>query len=63
MEAAICFNDLRFLRVAARRWAKEHPENPNSNRVMQAVDNCHPTEDWQLTVSEMEERGMSRNSH
>lgn len=56
MTVLIAFDDLYLLRIAARRWAKEHLDNPNSARVLGAVDRVHPSVEWQLTEQEISER-------
>ncbi len=52
MQAIINFDDLRMLRIAARRWAIDNPHNPNAERVHLAVGRCHAAAEWILTDPE-----------
>jgi len=52
MQAIIDMEDLRFLRIAARRWAIEHPDNQNAKRVLDAAEKTHPVQEWILTDDE-----------
>lgn len=52
--------DLAFLRIAARRWAKEHPENKNQKHVLKAVEDCYPPDhEW---VHDNDERGKKEDA-
>jgi hypothetical protein len=57
MQAVIDIDDLRLLRIAARRWAVEHPENPNCNNVFKAVIATHPKVEWILLTEEKRRPG------
>lgn len=47
MTVNIDYQDLAVLRIAARRWARQNPTNPNAQRVIDVVDRNYPKANWQ----------------
>jgi hypothetical protein len=52
LKCIVRYKDLSILRIAARRWAKEHPENPNAQTVLTTTENVHDSYDWIKTDDE-----------
>lgn len=45
-DVIIPLEDLMLLRIAAGRWAREHPTNPNCPKVARAVKSVYPASKW-----------------
>lgn len=56
MQVVIGYPHLALLRIAAARWIKQNPSNPNVKRVSEALDACHDPATWNLTEEELQNR-------
>jgi hypothetical protein len=58
MKVIIEYDDFALMRIAARRWAKANPDNPNAEAVARAVERNSGGYRWRFTDEEIVQRRM-----